>query len=90
MRASKPRLIRPCPKNPGHKGVCNFCCVWEEEKVSEARNYTLLQGLLRSGVKVAEIVEKYKLHISRSKRHPNLIQFKYDQIESDLSDTLVQ
>lgn len=54
------------------------------------RNHTLLQGLLRSGITVAEVVEKYHLRISRNKRHPSLIQFKYDQIDSDLNDPLVR
>jgi hypothetical protein len=54
------------------------------------KNHTILQGILRSGVPLPEVVEKYHLKINRPKRHPNLVQFKYDQINSDLSDPLVQ
>jgi hypothetical protein len=54
------------------------------------RNHVLIQGLLRSGIPLDEVVEKHKLKINRSKRHSNLVQFKYDQIESDLSSLLVR
>lgn len=54
------------------------------------RNHTLLQGLLRSGIPLEELVDKYKLKMNRPRRHFNLVQFKYDQIDSDLSDKLVQ
>jgi hypothetical protein len=57
---------------------------------SGERNYTHLQGLLRSGITIAEVIDKYHLNVNRSKRHSNLVQFKYDQIDSDLSDALVQ
>lgn len=54
------------------------------------KNDVLVQGLLRSGIPLAEIIDKYKLKVNRSKRHNNLVQLKYDQVESDLSDSLVQ
>jgi hypothetical protein len=53
-------------------------------------NHTILQGLLRSGIKLETALEKYHLHASWSKRHPHLVQIKYDQIESDFSDPLVR
>lgn len=67
--------------------ICGKC--WEG-LVSIPRNHTLLQGLLRSGLGLEEAVEKYKLKINRSTRYPNLVQFKYNQLESDMSDALVR
>lgn len=53
-------------------------------------NYTILQGLLRTGVTLDTALEKYHLRATWSKRHPQLVQLKYDQIESDLADPLVR
>lgn len=81
--------LRPCSRSLGHTKKCKFISI-EGDDVTVPRNYTLLQGILRSGVSLDEVIDKYKLKINRSRRHQNLVQFKYDQIESDLSDPLVR
>lgn len=78
-----------CKQNEDKCGKC-----WQTAALGASmtvpRNHTLLQGLLRDGVTVAEAIEKYKLRVTRHKKHSNLVQFKYDQIDSDLNDQLVR
>lgn len=77
-----------CGRCGQDEDVCGEC--WQEDDVTIPTNHTLLQGLLRSGVDLDKVVAQYHLHTTRSQRHPQLVQFKYNQIESDLSDPLVR
>ena len=45
---------------------------------------------LQSGRKLDHVCNAFKLDINRSKRYPNLVQFKYNQLASDMSDMLVK
>ena len=57
-----------------------------------------LQGFLRScpqskeaqGFRLAQLTEHYGIHVKRHPAFPELVQFKYDQIDSPMGDTLVQ
>mgnify|MGYP001575519318 CR=1 FL=1 len=50
-----------------------------------------VQEVLRSGAEsLASLTEKYHIKTKRHGKHPNLIHFKYDQINSLMSEPLVQ
>ena len=50
----------------------------------------LIQMALQSGRKLDHTCEAFKINTSKSKRYPNLVQFKYDQLASDMTDMLVR
>ena len=50
----------------------------------------LIQLDLQAGRALQAVCAQYHLHTSRSKRYPNLIQFKYDQLESPFREQLVR
>lgn len=50
----------------------------------------LLQDYLRGGGTPAELAEKFAIKTRRHEKHANLVQFKYDQINSPLREALVQ
>jgi hypothetical protein len=45
---------------------------------------------LRGGYTLADLEQRYAIHHRRHKRHPNLVQLKYDQIDSPMSAQIVQ
>lgn len=51
---------------------------------------TLLQQYLRSGNSLASLTEKYGILVKPDSEHPNLILFKYNQIESPMGERIVQ
>lgn len=53
-------------------------------------NRLLIQEALRSGRTIPDLIEEYKLITKVGQVHPNLIQFRYDQLESPMGDPLVQ
>ena len=50
----------------------------------------LIQLALQAGRPLMNVVEQFYLQTNRHKRFPNLVQFKYSQLESDLKDKFVQ
>jgi hypothetical protein len=97
--------VQGCILDPGHdtergqanhfvpgKGYFNAKDVeWSMTTTKLQPGQPLIQALLRTpGITVASVVDKFKLKLSRSKRHPSLVQFKYDQLESDMSEQLVR
>lgn len=50
----------------------------------------LIQLDLQAGRKLETVCEQYHLSTSRSKRYPNLVQFKYSQLESPFKEQLVR
>ncbi len=50
----------------------------------------ILQMYLRGGGSPAELLATYSVKNKRHGRYPNLVQFKYDQIESPMGSPLVQ
>jgi len=64
-------------------------CIIYHMKVSQNKNITLIE-MLRSGKTPEEIKELYKINFKRHPEYPNLILFKYNQIESPMSEKLVQ
>ena len=50
----------------------------------------LLQKFLRSGGTTQELEEKYAITSTRHPKYPELVLFKYSQIDSDFSQRIVQ
>lgn len=54
------------------------------------RSANFPQLVLRNGTTLEELSRTYNIKVSRHKAHPNLVQLKYDQIESPMGVPLVQ
>jgi hypothetical protein len=50
----------------------------------------LLQDFLRGGGTYTELLSKYAIKHTRHKKYPNLVLFKYNQIDSPMGDPMVQ
>lgn len=49
-----------------------------------------LQNYLRNGGTIDELLSKYAIKAKRHPKYPQLVQFKYNQIESPMGDPIVQ
>lgn len=49
-----------------------------------------IQRVLREGMSLTQLNDKYGIISKRSEKHPNLYLFKYDQIRSPMSESIVQ
>lgn len=50
----------------------------------------IIQDYLRNGGTIQELQDKYGIHVNPHPEYPNLVLFKYDQIDSPMGEPLVQ